>query len=167
MGPCRDLDGNIKAGDTMRRKCHTCLCRTCLNVCGKCAECKEKITYCEDYNGFEQMSIFDIPQEPQSHSAPRHSWQYYRISKKRYRQLTEYIQSGRYASLASQVAHTANKTLSEYIMLSITKNLSYEGLEKLWGRGEIERMPYGRTDFYGIRRYAIHLFDLEMRKIGK
>lgn len=150
----------------MRRKCHTCLCRTCLNVC-KCEGCKGKKESCERYSGFRQLSIFEQQANPQYHSVPRHSWQYYGINKGRYRQLTEYIQSGRYAAVARQAAHTANKTLSEYIMLSITKNLSYEGLEKLWGRGEIERMPYGRTDFYGVRRYAIHLFDLEMRRIGK
>lgn len=149
----------------MRNKCHTCICRTCLKVCCDHKNCMEKKESCERYSGFSQLSIFE-PQ-PQSHSVPRHSWQHYGISKERYRQLTGYIQSGRYASVASQAAYRANKTLSEYILLSITKNLSYEGLEKLWGRGEIERMPYGRTDFYGVRRYAIHLFDLEMRRIGK
>lgn len=130
-------------------------------------ECKEKITYCENCDGFEQMSIFGMTQEPQCHGTPRHSLAYYGLTDERVEELEKLIQSGTYASLASKAAHTANKTLSEYIMLSITKNLSYEGLEKLWGRGEIERMPYGRTDFYGIRRYAIHLFDLEMRRIGK
>lgn len=151
----------------MRRKCHTCLCRTCVTVCGKCAECKEKITYCENYDGFEQMSIFNIPQEPQYQGTPRHSLAYYGLTDERVDELEKLIQSGRYASLASQAAHTANEMIAEYILLSVKEKLSYEGLEKLWGRGEIERMPYGRTDFYGIRRYAIHLFDLEMRRIGK
>ena len=151
----------------MRRKCHTCLCRTCLNVCGKCAECKEKITYCKDYNGFEQMGIFNIPQEPQYQGTPRHSWQHYRISKDRYRQLTEYIQSGRYASLASQAAHTANETIAEYILLSVTQNKSYDALRVKWELKEMERIPYCRTDFYGIRRYFYSLFDKELRRIGK
>lgn len=151
----------------MRRKCHTCLCRICVTVCRKCAECKEKITYCENYDGFDQMSIFNIPQEPQYQGTPRHSWQHYGISKERYRQLTEYIQSGRYASLASQAAHTANETIAEYLIISIAENKSYDALEKMWARGKIERIPYGKTDFYGIRRYFMHLMDLEMRKIGK
>ncbi len=149
----------------MRTKCYTCLCRTCLDTCCNRKKCAGKKDVCENYKGFRQLSIFEPP--PKQTGTPRHSWKHYGISKERYRQLTEYIQSGRYAYLASQAAHTANKTLSEYIMLSITKNLSYEGLEKLWGRGEIERMQYGRTDFYGVRRYAIHLFDLEMRRIRK
>lgn len=150
----------------MRRKCHTCLCQICLNVC-KCEGCTGKKELCERYNGFRQLSIFDTPQKPQSHSVPRHSWQHYGISKERYRQLTEYIQSGKYASLASQAARTANKTIAEYILLSVTQNKSYDALEKLWARGKTERIPYGKTDFYGIRRYFFSIFDKELRRIGK
>lgn len=111
------------------------------------------------------MSIFEPP--PQQAGTPRYSWEYYGISKARYRKLTEYIQSGGYASLASQAAHRANKDIAECLIISIAENKSYDALEKMWARGEIERIPYGKTDFYGIRRYAIHLFDLEMRRIGK
>lgn len=149
----------------MRTKCHSCLCRTCLNVC-KCKGCKSKIESCENYNGFRQMSIFEPP-PPKYQSAPRHSWEYYRISKERYRQLTEYIQSGRYASLASSAAHTANKDIAEYLIMSIVQDLSYDDLERMWTLKEIERMPVGRSDFYGWRRYYIHIFDLELRRIGK
>jgi len=111
------------------------------------------------------LSIFEPP--PQQTGTPRHSWQYYGISKERYRQLTEYIQSGRYASLASQAAHTANEMITEHILLSVTQNKSYDTLEKLWARGEIERIPYGKTDFYGIRRYFFAIMNEEMKKIGK
>lgn len=151
----------------MCRKCHTCLCQTCLSVCAKCMDCKRKIEFCDNYSGFRQMSIFEQSLNPQSHSVPRHSWKYYDISKARYRQLTEYIQSGRYTVIASQAAHTANEMIAEYILLSVIEHKSYEGLEKMWARGEIDRIPYGKTDFYGIRRYFYHLFDLEVRRIGK
>lgn len=147
----------------MRTKCYSCLCRTCLNVC-KCEGCTGKTESCDRYRGFRQLSIFDTPHEPQYHSAPRHSWQYYGISKERYRQLTEYIQSGRYVSLASQVAHMANETIAEHILLSITQNKSYDTLRVKWELKEMERIPYCRTDFYGIRRYFYHLFDLEVKK---
>lgn len=150
----------------MRRKCHTCLCWTCLTVCCDRKKCIGKKESCENYSGFRQLSIFEPP-EPKYQKVPRHSWQYYGISKERYRQLTEYIQSVRYATIASQVAYKANKDIAEYILLSIKKNLSYEGLEKLWGRGEIERIPYCRTDFYGIRRYFYSIMDKELRRIGK
>ena len=101
----------------MRRKCHTCLCRICLTVCGKCAECKEKITYCENYDGFEQMSIFDISQEPtqQKTGIPRHPIAYYGLTDERVAELKRLIQSGRYVSLASQAAHAANKDIAGHI----------------------------------------------------
>lgn len=150
----------------MRRKFHTCLCRTCLNVC-KCEGCTGKIESCERYIGYRQLSIFDTPKEPQHHSVPRHSWQHYGISKERYRQLAEYIQSGRYNHVARQSAHTANKEIAEYILLSVRENKSYDALRVKWELKEMERIPYCRTDFYGIRRYFYSLFDKELRRIGK
>lgn len=151
----------------MRRKCHTCLCRTCFTVCGKCAECKEKIESCERYNGFWQESIFDIPQEPKYQGTPRHSLTYYGLTDERVAELEKLIRSGKYARLASSVAHTADNNVAEYILLSITKKLSYEGLEKLYGRGEIERIPCSRTGFYYTKKYFYSLFDKEVRRIGK
>ena len=151
----------------MLRKCHACLCWTCLNACCDRKNCTGKKESCERYNGFRQLNIFDTPQEPQHHSVPRHSWEYYGISKQRYRHLTEYIQSGRYASLALQAAHRANEMIAEYILLSVTQNKSYDALRVKWELKEMERIPYCRTDFYGIRRYFYHLFDLEVRRIGK
>ncbi len=151
----------------MRRKCHTCLCRTCLNVCGKCVECKEKITYCENCDGFEQMSIFGMTQEPQCHGTPRHSLAYYGLTDERVEELEKLIQSGTYASLASQAAHTANEMIAEYILLSVTQNKSYDALRVKWELKEMERIPYCRTDFYGIRRYFFSIFNEKMKEIGK
>ena len=48
----------------MRRKCRTCLCRICLNIC-KCEGCTGKKESCERYSGFRQLSIFE--QEPKRH----------------------------------------------------------------------------------------------------
>lgn len=149
----------------MRRKCHACLCRTCLNVCCDRKNCAGKKGECDNYNGFRQLSIFEPA--PRFHSIPRHPWEYYGISKDRYRQLTEYIQSGRYASLTSQAAHTANETISEHILLSVTKNKSYDALRVKWELKEMEQIPYGRTDFYGIRRYFFSIFNEKMKEIGK
>lgn len=150
----------------MRRKCRTCLCRTCLNVC-KCDGCTGKKESCERYSEFRQLSIFEQQVNPQYHSVPRHSWWYYGISKERYRQLTEYIRSNRYASLASQAAYTANETIAEYILLSVTQNKSYDALRVKWELKEMEQIPYCRTDFYGIRRYFFSIFNEKMKEIGK
>lgn len=149
----------------MRTKCYSCLCRTCLSTCCDRKNCTGKKEGCDRYIGFRQLSIFEPP--PQSHSVPRHSWEYYGITKPRFRQLTEYIQSGRYGYLASQAAYRADKIAAGHILLSIKRNLSYEGLEKLYGREEIERMPCSRTGFYYTKKYFYHLFDLEVRRIGK
>lgn len=151
----------------MNRDCHTCLCRICLVVCCDRKNCTGKKKSCENYSGFRQLSIFEQPLAQQCHSVSRHSWQYYGISKERYRQLTEYIRSGRYTSIARQAAHTANETIAEYILLSVTQNKSYDALRVKWELKEMEQIPYCRTDFYGIRRYFYHLFDLELRRIGE
>lgn len=151
----------------MRRKCSTCLCRTCLTVCGKCTDCKEKIESCDIYNGFWQESIFDIPQEQQYHSVPRHSLVYYGLTDERVGELAKMIQSGQYASIASSIAHTVDNDSAEYILMSIKKNLSFEGLEKLYGCGEIDRIPCSRTGFYYTKKYFYSLFDKELRRIGK
>lgn len=150
----------------MRRKCHTCLCRTCLNIC-KCEGCTGKKESCERYSGFMQSSIFEQQSNPQYHSVPRHSWLHYRITKERYKQLKEYIQSGRYTSVAHQAAHTANKDIAEYLILSVTQNKSYDALRVKWELKEMERIPYCRTDFYGIRRYFFSIFNEKMKEIGK
>lgn len=150
----------------MRTKCHSCLCSTCVDVC-HCFDCEDKIKECKKYKGFKQISIFDTQKNPRPKSSPRYSWEYYGISKKRYRQLTEYIQSGRYAPVARQSAHTANKYIAEYLLLSVTENLSYDELQKMWELKKIERMACGRSDFYGYRRYFMACFDRELRRIGK
>ena len=145
----------------MRTKCHACICRACLNACCDRKNCKGKKGACENYRGFGQLSIFEPP--PKQTGTPRYSWQYYGITKERYRQLTEYIQSGRYADLASRAAREANKDIADFLLLSVIKNKSYDALRVKWELKEMERIPYCRTDFYGIRRYFYHLFDLEVR----
>lgn len=151
----------------MRKKCQICLCRTCLNTCCDRKNCIGKKESCENYSCVRQINIFESLPRPQYQSAPRHSWKQYGISKERYRQLNEYIQSGRYAFLASSAAHDACEDFAEYFLLSVKENLSYEGLEKLWARGDIERMPCGRSDFYGWRRYFFSIMNEKMKEIGK
>lgn len=145
------------------RKCRSCLCRTCIKSC-KCGNCKGKIKECKRYSGFRQLSIFEQTPKQEYRKAPRRSWEYYGITKERYKQLDEYIQSGRYAALASQAAHGACPDIAEYIIKSIAENKSYDQVEY---DSELGRIPCGRTDFYGYRRYAISLFNKELRRIGK
>ncbi len=150
----------------MRRGCRNCLCRTCMNTCCDYRNCIGKRKKCKDHALFEQLQLFTEISEKYE-AAPRESWGQYGITKLRYRQLTKYIQSQKYDSIVQLAAHTANKMIARYILLSITQNKSYDAFRVKWELKEMEQIPYCRTDFYGIRRYAIHLFDLEMRKIGK
>ncbi len=43
----------------MCRKCHTCLCWTCLNTCCDQKNCIGKKESCEGYSGFRQLRIFE------------------------------------------------------------------------------------------------------------
>lgn len=149
------------------RKCRNCLCHACIHVCDDCQKCHKANKKCNWYSGHKQLSFLEPPPDEEYSEIARRKWSYYGISKKRYKQLIEYIQSGRYASLASQAAHRANEMLSSYIILSIEKNLSYEGLQRLWELREIERMPCCRTDFYGYRRYFYYLLNKKIKEMGK
>lgn len=151
----------------MRRKCNTCLCRTCLNICCDRKVCEGKKETCESYCNFRQVCIFDMSQEPQYHGVPRYPLEYYGLTKERVEELEKLIQSGKYAPLASSAAHRACESIAEYILLSVMENKSYDALRAKWELKEMEQIPYCRTDFYGYRRYFMHLMDLEMRRIGK
>lgn len=113
------------------------------------------------------MSVFDMPVQQRYPQVSRHPLKYYGLTKKRVKELEKVIQSGRYADIASYSAHRANEMIAEYILLSIRESKSYDALRVKWELREMEQIPYCRTDFYEIRRYAIHLFDLEMRRMGK
>ena len=160
----RGILENLLGGGAMRRKCNRCLCRTCLKTCCDRKNCTGKKEACNNYSGFVQLSIFELSHQT---GAPRHSWQHCGITEECYGQLTQYIQSGRYISLASQAANTANEMIAEYLIMSIAENKSYDALRVKWELKEMEQIPYCRTDFYGIRRYFMSLFDKEMRRIGK
>lgn len=98
---------------------------------------------------------------------PRYSWGYYGISKERYKQLTEYIKSEKYGLIATEAAYTIDRIIGKYILLSIIENKSYDDLKKESELKKIERVPCGRTDFYGMRRKFYHIMDKKMKAIKK
>lgn len=91
------------------------------------------------------------------------SWEQYGISEKRYHELKEMCQSGKYDDLVRAAAHTAAPDIEEYIYLSVTKKMSYRALEVKWQLGEMERMPYNHNDFYGYRRLFYHYLDCALK----
>lgn len=144
-----------------------CLCRDCLNrtidsSCG-CKTCQGPRINCKSYIKYEQLQFFN------KRNSTRKTWEDYGISKDRYKELKKYIRSGEriYVSAAEIAAYEANKDIAEYILLSVKENKSYDDLRVKWELREVERIPYCRTDFYGIRRYFYYLFDLELKNIEK
>ena len=146
------------------RKCRDCLCRRCMNTCYSCHNCIKALKTCEKHCGYEQMRIFALLSRKRYQRAPRASWNTYGISCERYKELRTLVQSGRYDDVARLAADEANESIAEYILLSVTKNKSYDELRKRWELKEIERMPCGRTDFYGYRRLFYHLLDEKVKE---
>ena len=142
------------------RKCRNCLCRRCMNTCYGCHNCIKALKICEKHCGYEQMQIFALLSAKQYQRAPRASWNTYGISRERYLALRAAVRSGRYDKEARLAADEANASISQYILLSVMKNKSYEGIEYVDGFG---RIPCGRTDFYGYRRLFYHLFNEKLK----
>lgn len=144
------------------RRCHTCLCRSCLNTCCDRKTCTGKKDSCKRYKGFQQLSFFDEAEPPKS--TPRYSWEYYGLDDKAYRKkLYTMCQSRKYDGIVRKVAHRTNEDIAEYIFKSVTQNKSYWKIEF---DDKLGRICYGKSDFYGIRRRFYYLFDLELKKRG-
>lgn len=93
----------------------------------------------------------------------RASYADYGITPQRLEELMMIVKSGKYDQLVQSAAHRANKDIAEYLIISIAQNKSYDALEKMWARGEIERIPCGKTDFYGTRRLFFHYLDCALK----
>lgn len=91
---------------------------------------------------------------------PRYPWEYYGLDKARRKELTELMQTDKYASVVRSVAYAANQLIALYLLKSVLENKSYDRLE--FDR-ELGRIACGRTDFYGIRRYFYYLFSLKLK----
>lgn len=137
------------------KNCRKCYCKKCINTC-HCQNCSEPITECSKKHEFEQLSLIE-----KKKLTRLCTWQDYGITKERYDELKSLCQSGKYDDVARSEARRANEIISEYILLSVKKNLSFEGVEYAKGLG---RIPCGRTDFYGYRRLFYHLFDERIRE---
>lgn len=88
------------------------------------------------------------------------TWEEYGIDQKRYKELKEICVSGKEEEKVKKAAEKANKEISEYIILSVKKDKSYEKVEYDMKLG---RIPCGRTDFYGYRRLFYYFLN-EMEK---
>ena len=94
----------------------------------------------------------------------RASYADYGITPQRLEDLMMIVRTGKYDQLVQSAAHAANESIAEYILLSVKENKSYDASEKLWARGDIERIPYGKTDFYGARRLFFYYLDCALKE---
>lgn len=90
----------------------------------------------------------------------RASWADYGIDKKRYRALQDIARSDEYAGIVLDCALKADRKSAGHIVLSVTKDISYDHLEY---HDRLGRCPIGRTDFYGARRLFFHYLDCALR----
>ena len=100
----------------------------------------------------------------ESKGALRHGFSEYGISWKRYLELRGLCASGRCRAETLRRACKGFEFLTEWILMSVTKNLSYDNLEKMWARGEIKYMACSRTSFYRHRRKFYHNLDRMLKE---
>ena len=90
----------------------------------------------------------------------RASWEDYGIDKERYRELQDFARSDEYAEIVLDCAFKADRKSAGHIILSVTKDISYDHLEY---HDRLGRCPMGRTDFYGARRLFFHYLDCALK----
>lgn len=96
----------------------------------------------------------------------RKTWADYGIDSKRKFQLKKYCKyaKGKDLELITKAAYKTQSDIAEFLILSVTKKLSYDKLIEMWELKKINRIPCGRTDFYGYRRYFYYLLDVNLRE---
>ncbi len=100
----------------------------------------------------------------ENQGTPRLSFEAYNISRERYLELRNGCVTGKYSLELLSKACTGFEWIEPWILLSVTKGKSYDEMRKKWDLKEIGRIPYCRTDFYGIRRYFYHRLDLLLKE---
>lgn len=83
-------------------------------------------------------------------SCKRYSWSDYKIDRQRYLELRNGCRTGKYSREILSKACIGLENIEPWILLSVTENISYDRLEFNMRLG---RIPVGRTDFYGYRRW--------------
>lgn len=94
----------------------------------------------------------------------RESYSHYGLTGKEARAIMKECRAGNHAGELRAAAHKAAPFAAEYIIQSVTKKLSYDFFMVKWELREIERMPCGRSDFYGFRRQTIAILRDLLRK---
>lgn len=83
------------------------------------------------------------------------------IDSKRLAELQCGCRTGKYHPEMLQAACDGFEFIRPWILLSVTKNVSFDRLEFHWKLG---RCPAGRSNFYSFRRRFYYNLDRELRK---
>lgn len=86
------------------------------------------------------------------------------ISRERIRELQSGCMTERYTPEMLSKACEEFKFLEPWILLSVTKDCSYDAMVIKWELRELERPIVGRSDFYGYRRKFYHNLDCLLRE---
>lgn len=70
---------------------------------------------------------------------------------------------GIYSSEMLSKACTGFEFIKPWILLSVTKNSSYDAMMVKWELRELERVPIGKNNFYAFRRIFFHDLDCLLR----
>lgn len=100
----------------------------------------------------------------ENQKASRLGFDAYNISRERYLELRNGCASGKYCPETLSKACRGLEFIKTWIVLSVTENKSYDAMSVKWELREIERIPVGRSDFYGFRRKFYHNLDVILRE---
>ncbi len=91
----------------------------------------------------------------------RFSYEEYGIDGVRLAELQDGCRTGKYPPEMLQAACDGLEFVRPWILLSVTKNVSFDRLEFHW---ELGRCPSGRTNFYSFRRRFFYNLDKALRE---
>lgn len=93
----------------------------------------------------------------------RASFAEFGIDGTRLNELQEIVRSRKYDDLVESAALKTGKDVSEYILMSVRENMSFDRMRIKWELRDIEQIPCSRTSFYAKRRLFFHYLDEALR----
>ena len=93
----------------------------------------------------------------------RASFAEFGIDGTRLNELQEIVRSRKYDDLVESAALKTGKDVSEYILMSVRENMSFDRMRIKWELRYVERIPCSGTSFYAKRRIFFHYLDEALR----
>lgn len=95
----------------------------------------------------------------------RASYAEFGIDETKLNELQEIVRSGRYDDLVESAAVKVGEDVSEYILMSVRENMSFDRMRIKWELRDIPQIPCSRTSFYAKRRLFFHYLDEALREL--